>query len=797
LRYLQKNYYKPLTTVILLLASSFMFLTPSVNSDPIIASTSMTVVEDVNYQASVTQSTDFLPNSYPELLTRSRTIKFINKTRNSPDNDIVALDQIFYRLATIKTLDPTLGNLSSLTQQSWVDAILSFQNPNGGFGAWKYATSSVSDSYKALQALTWLNYTSLNTTVVEVYLERVRNSLTSGFNRNLFDTDSDVISTHYGVLSYELLGITPPNSTKLVTLFQRAQNLNSSVVPSNEIGGFGLQTNDPNGINWISEVSITKAAVLALASLNSSALDSVNAISFVQGMQTISGGFVNNPNVTVESVSYTTSAIQTLDLLGGSLVNVPEAQNYLLSMELPDGGFKLKTTSTSSSLKATFFAIKGLDLLGSGPSNITKTLEYLVNWTLTNDGYGGHPGETSSLRETFDAVAALTLSDTPVYNTQSLLNFVNSYRNPDGGYGITGSFTESTLRTVEIYNMLGDPFPNPQETITFLQGLQQSNGGFSKKTGSTVTYVVSSYRAIRALEILGALPIDVAKAIDYLKSNQNSDGGFGGFVGDTSDISSTYRAVRALNILGSTPTDVTAAIQFLKNSQNPDGGFKRSTLDVIRPKNTSNIIYSYSAFKALRLLNSSVDDPLGLYNYIVGTRNRDGGYGEHPYFTSDVAYTFVSFWMLRYFKEISGFSLRLPDNLDTVRDQYSSFTIEVTGSLAPFKYTITIGDTASTVVNGTMNTSGSIIIDTSGLTPDTYSLSITVNDLSGTTISADLTLLISTETITTGTSDPTTTTSTTTATVTTTEPKTSPVGIISIIIGILSAIWLRKKKLDG
>ncbi|MHA1330781.1 MAG: hypothetical protein ACTSR2_06875, partial [Candidatus Hodarchaeales archaeon] len=80
---------------------------------------------------------------------------------------------------------------------------------------------------------------------------------------------------------------------------------------------------------------------------------------------------------------------------------------------------------------------------------------------------------------------------------------------------------------------------------------------------------------------------------------------------------------------------------------------------------------------------------------------------------------------------------------------------------------------------------------------DTYSLSITVNDLSGTTISADLTLLISTETITTGTSDPTTTTSTTTATVTTTEPKTSPVGIISIIIGILSAIWLRKKKLDG
>ncbi|MFW9780395.1 MAG: prenyltransferase/squalene oxidase repeat-containing protein, partial [Candidatus Heimdallarchaeota archaeon] len=365
-------------------------------------------------------------------------------------------------------------------------------------------------------------------------------------------------------------------------------------------------------------------------------------------------------------------------------------------------------------------------------------------WMPTGDGFGGTPGELPTLRETFDAVAAITLANISLENGQQIIEYVGSYRNPDGGFGIAGSYTESTLRAAEIYNLLETPFPNPGETILFLQGLQQGDGGFSKKAGSTVSYVVSTYRAVRALEILGAKPMDTPKTIQYLISNQNPDGGFGGFIGDSSDVSSTYRAVRALNILNSAPSDGNAAIEFLKDSQNPDGGFKRSSYDIQRPANISNIIYSYSAVRGLLILNSNPINSTSLYHFISSTRNRDGGYGEHPDFTSNIAYTYVAFWLLKHMPEISNFKVLLPENLNSTRSSYLEFSVEINGGITPLNYTIYLGTSNTIISSGILTSSGTVIVNTSSLQPGTHTLRLVVFDLSGMTIEANLILLIGT-----------------------------------------------------
>lgn len=722
----------------------------------------------------------FFPTTPPDLLVRSRTHEFILTTQNVPENNATNIDQIYYRLAAIRLLDPNLGNLSQSIKQYWINQILAFQQSSGGFGTWKHDFSSLSSTFKAVQALKWLGYAGLNTTAVSGYLDRLRNSLTNGYNSHLRDTDSDVYSTHLAVLTYDLLGVTPPNATDVAQVFIRAQNLGASV-PSVDVGGFGKQSNrfaNPPVI-WTSEVTITRAAIVGLLALNqtlNSVINTTAAEQFLLRLQTQSGGWVNtypiNGSTTTlkMTASVTAAALEVLTLLNSTSFNSTAAKQFLLSLESPDGSFKFSTISNRGSLKGTFFALKGLAVLGAQPSNVTKTLQWLLNWIPSQGSFGGYPGDDATLRETFDAVYALTLAGHDIPHRQELLDFVASYRNADGGYGLTGSNVESTFRAVSIYALMKEPLPNASQTIAFLQGLQQLDGGFVKRPGTTQSYVISTYRAIAALQLLNATPTNLNGAITYLKSNQNPDGGFGGFNGDTSDVSSTYRAIRALALLNATPNDSSGAIAFLQQSQNPDGGFKRSNYDVLRPQNVSGAVYTYSAVRGLQLLHASPLNVSGVYEYIVSLRNRDGGFGEHPGFTSDIAYVFTSLWILAHMSEISGFNVTIPDNLATSRPNQDNFTITINGGIGPLNYTVMNVNTSTMVANGTLSSASSITIDTTALQAGTHEFALTVADRTLSVINVTFFVVITADTTsppasstTTTATEPQPTTTTTTA----------------------------------
>ncbi|MFW9990777.1 MAG: prenyltransferase/squalene oxidase repeat-containing protein [Candidatus Odinarchaeota archaeon] len=760
----------------------------------------------------VTGRTTFTPGTYAELLTRTRTRNFILSTQSVAANNATSMDQIYFRLASLQILDPTLSNLTVATRDYWIDQILSFQDTNGGFGGWKHDESSVSNTFNALQSLKWLdNLATVNKTAVKDFLDRLRITLTNGYASNFFDSDSDVYSTYLAVKSYELLDILPVNPSDVAQVFVNAQNLDPDplVVPVEQYGGFGMQTNSQSAIYWTSEVKVTRAALLGMAALGFSATDNDSAYTFVSGLQsTIHGGFANvYPTSTLPTPvltgPYTTAALESIYLLDRLPLDTTGAVQYLQALETPDGGFRLEESSNSSSLRGTYYALRGLQLLGSMPSNTTKTIDYLVNYSPDDYGFGGVPGESSSLRETFDAVAALSLAGKPISSVQSIVDYVNSYRRPDGGYGITNSYVDSTSRAVVIHDLLGTPLPSPAETITFIQGLQNpGNGGFVKKTGDTTSYVVSSYRAVVILDLLGSAPGDPEGAKLFFKMSQNKiadggDGGFGGFPGDTSDVSSTYRAIRALSILGDSSYDINGAKQFLLQSQISDGGFKRSPGDVAAPKNASNTIYTYAAVRALAILNTVPSDVSGLYDYIVNVRNKDGAFAEHHDFTSNIAYTYACSWLLRHLHETSGFTAAIPDDLNSLRTQHDSFNVEISGDLGFFNYTVIDDSTKEVLASGIMPQTGNITVNTASFGEGSYSLRLIVIDRSSAKIEAVFPVLISSTIITTTTTAATTTTTTAATTTTTTSSSSnssstpfSSTPAMDVLAGILALLTL-------
>ncbi len=726
------NQYKLMTTIVIGLFIAIVMLGSSFS-----VASSTSSVEGLNVtknEIMIKRSQGDLilvPTTPPDLLTRTRSLNFIKSTQNVPENNATNIDQIYYRVGAMRILDPTLSNVSQAQKQFWINQILSFQKSSGGFGTWKHDRSTLSSTYKAIQILQWLGYNNLNVTLVTSYLDRLRNSLTNGYNSYLKDTDSDVYSTHLAVLSYSILGKIPPNASDVAQVFIRAQNLGSNV-SSIEQGGFGKQSNRFKQIFWTSEITITRAALVGLKTLNQDLTTSVNvtaALEFLISLQSTTGGWVNTYNdliigTSAISASHTAAALEAITLLNGTArIDSNAARNFLLSLETPEGGFKLKIISSEPSLKGTFFSLLALDYLGAKPTNTTATLQWLLNWTPNKGGFGGEPGSEPTLRETFDAVYALVLAGKSIPHRQEILNYVNSYRNPDGGFGLTGSYTESTFRAVSIYSLLGEAFPNASQTIAFLQSLQQLDGGFVKKPGAIQSYVIS-----------------------------------------------TYRAIAALHLLNATPTDVNGAITFLRQSQNPDGGFKRSNYDVTLPGNVSSAVYTYSAVRGLYLLNSTPTNVSGLYSYLVSLRNADGGFGPHQDFTSNIAYVFTSFWILKNIHAISNFSMIIPGNIDNIRSNYDNFTIQVFGAIGNLNYTVINLNSSILLASGIITGSGSIVIDTSTLPIGRYEIQVTAWDDTLAKVNATFTVLISSET-----SSPSNTTSSTTQDTTTTTQDTTTV----------------------
>lgn len=565
--------------------------------------------------------------------------RFIQSSQNILENELNEMNDIYFYIMIMDTINE-LTKIPDENKVRIIDMIKSFQNKDGGFGDWKNDRSMVGTTRMAVEILGKLGSQPDNITGIYDFINRLQVLNLSygnfGFRAHLHERDADVSSTFDAVKTLGMLGMNIPNRSGTIAYLKNHQNLD---------GGFGLKTNRLEGIYWPSTAIHTYRGVEALNILSSKPEFFNSTIDFLKSLQMPEGVFANTAGNNGR-ISYSYDVVLSLKALGQSIPSKNDLITYIKSNQVANGGFIEYALDTFAGLHTTFYAVKTLSILGSDfdKLKILRFTETYFNEEL-DGGFSDHPGMGSNTRFTFDAVSVLNLIGNSPLSKPDVESFIQKMQNDDGGFGENNkSNTESTFRSILALNALGAEIHDYKKTISYLRNNQNTDGGFgfTDKSFSTGAY---SYRALRALSILGSEPIMKDKAVEYFRSLQNPDGGFGNYFGEgDSDLGSTYRAIRALNILKSSPNNQDAAENFILSSQNPNGGFKRSPNDNFAPQNFSRSIFTYDAVLGLKYLNRPINDPGSVYNFIESLRNPDLGFSDETFFTSSISSTFTALY---------------------------------------------------------------------------------------------------------------------------------------------------------
>lgn len=142
----------------------------------------------------------------------------------------------------------------------------------------------------------------------------------------------------------------------------------------------------------------------------------------------------------------------------------------------------------------------------------------------------------------------------------------------------------------------------PSPYAEYIAERQRANGSYNNTPASDGSdgNVLNTYAGLRAAALFGADRLGSAALVKWLRACQLPNGGMtyqpGAEIGGVADIAYTWAAVKALELLGEKPSDVASCIQFISSLANRDGGFGD------RPGWKSNPRASYYALEALRSL---------------------------------------------------------------------------------------------------------------------------------------------------------------------------------------------------
>ena len=87
-----------------------------------------------------------------------------------------------------------------------------------------------------------------------------------------------------------------------------------------------------------------------------------------------------------------------------------------------------------------------------------------------------------------------------------------------------------------------------QQTVAWLQKLQQPNGSFHYRPGKAVS-LVGTYMAIAAMYLLDAQPHYLQASKDWIAAHQKQDGGFGPLNSTSATTDESFVCIQTLLIL--------------------------------------------------------------------------------------------------------------------------------------------------------------------------------------------------------------------------------------------------------
>ncbi|MFX0195630.1 MAG: prenyltransferase/squalene oxidase repeat-containing protein [Candidatus Hodarchaeota archaeon] len=298
-------------------------------------------------------------------------------------------------------------------------------------------------------------------------------------------------------------------------------------------------------------------------------VDNSTTISWIKSHQKKNGGYGRLDNFWSHG-SWTYAAVHALTLLNKTRTdnrltlpeNTYDTMIYVQSLGMGNGYLVPYRTNFHA-----FENIYTLNLLGYESFNKQSIVQKLFQANLTlladTDWYD------RSIEEIYYTVAALKLLGVAdranLGDIVGLVNWLKSFQNSDGGWDNIGSdndpdnldgtsYVTFTLYAAMTLSYLNVTIPNNDTLVKFIQSCQNSDGGFGNRPDGlgSISDVYYTFTAIQTLAIFDKQPIDVNGAIRWLNRLQNYDGGFGDKPQWNSRLYSTYYAIHSLIMLKGT-----------------------------------------------------------------------------------------------------------------------------------------------------------------------------------------------------------------------------------------------------
>lgn len=300
------------------------------------------------------------------------------------------------------------------------------------------------------------------------------------------------------------------------------------------------------------------------------------------------------------------SFLETVDMLLGTGITslsqtfIETQTAYISSKQLPDGGFPGRLGG--SDLYYTDFAARTLALLSPTNSAFQGISEY-INQRSQN------PHDVIECFSILNIARILRSQDIDVYlDTTALVATLHLQQLPQGGFARHGNQEISAYNTflaALCFDMLEIEIQSIDATISCIQNLQQSDGGFSEGPGqlSSQTNATAAVVAVlRMFESINQKSIDSSSA--FLASMQDTDGGLRAQPNaPESDLLATFTGLLTLAMLDDPGRlNIPVMARFIRALTIPNGGFGACVGD-----DESDIEYTYYGIGTISLLRAYAD----------------------------------------------------------------------------------------------------------------------------------------------------------------------------------------------
>ncbi|MHA1145067.1 MAG: prenyltransferase/squalene oxidase repeat-containing protein [Candidatus Helarchaeota archaeon] len=323
------------------------------------------------------------------------------------------------------------------------------QNPDGGFGNMRNATSDVEATYHGIMGLRQDGLLPSNLTGAQAFLKAAQNQ-DGGFGNHPRDI------SEFSAAFHVILGL---NAT------------GDSLTVSNESSfySWSLQNEGNNGLFGYKSVRANYWAMSALISAEAQGRVSQGQkreiASFIQQCQNTDGGFGTRDGTINSTLFDTFCAIHVIKMLESSgrgiylslYVNVSSATTYLKSFQNHDGGFMMganidlfwdymtddfqnqfeDTINENISLSmSSYWAFSSLLRLGQSPDDSLGFTLWMKSLQNIDGGFGATTGLWSEVVSTYYVIKTFSLISENINSIPSAIEYLKNAQNPDGGFNL-------------------------------------------------------------------------------------------------------------------------------------------------------------------------------------------------------------------------------------------------------------------------------------------------------------------------------------------------------------------------